>query len=61
MNAHAPAAIREIERNGPAEPASRAGHKHGPRILDLSHAVLLGAVRRIESQIEFLRAESYSK
>src|SRR3990170_549450 len=61
MDAHAPAVIRQIESNSPAEPASRAGHQHGPRILDLSHAVLLGAVRRIESQSEFLRAESYSR
>jgi hypothetical protein len=44
MDAHAPAAIREIERNGPAEPASRAGHERGPGILDFSHAVLLGVV-----------------
>ena len=42
MDADAPAAIRKIERNGPAEPASRAGHEHGPGILVLSHACLAG-------------------
>ena len=43
MDADAPAAIRKIESNGPTEPASRAGHEHGPGILVLSHAVLLGS------------------
>lgn len=56
VDAHAPAPIREIERNDPAEPAPRAGHENGPGILVLSHAVLWGSVRRIESQREFLGA-----
>ena len=38
MDADAPAAIREIECNRPAEPARSAGHENGRGSLVLSHA-----------------------
>ena len=55
MDADPPAASREIERNGPAEPSARAGHEHGPGILVLRHAISLERCRRIELPSEILR------
>ena len=53
MDADSPAANRKIERDGSPKPAPRAGHEHGPGFLDLSHVVLLGEFRRLESQSDF--------
>ena len=53
MDADPPAAIREIERDGPAEPAPSAGHKRGAGILVFCHAVWLGSFARIELASEF--------
>jgi hypothetical protein len=41
MNADAPAAGAEIERDDPAEPSRRAGHEHGPLVFAFRHAVAL--------------------
>ena len=60
MDADAPAASRQIERDGPAEPAARAGHEHGPGILVLSHAILLGDVAESNRQANFA-ADGHSK
>ena len=55
MDADPPAAIRQVERDGPAEPSPRTGHEYGPEILVLRHAILLGDVAEIELPSEILR------
>jgi hypothetical protein len=56
-----PTAICKIKGNDPAEPATGAGHEHGPGFLVSSHAVSKGRFAESERQNRILADENHSK